>query len=317
MPRDLHELAKLRDSLSYLYIEKAVVERDNNAIVILRKGERIPVPISSLTVLMLGPGTNLTHAAMCVLADSGCLVIWCGEGAIRFYGYGMGETRSAERLLRQAQCCMDEQMHLEVVRRMFSLRFPDMLTEGKTISQMRGLEGVRVREAYKVYARQYGMRWKGRNYQQENWEEADELNQALSAANACLYGLCNAAIISLGYSPGLGFVHTGKMMSFVYDIADLYKLETSVSAAFEIVTGRRVDDLSRAIRILMRKRLKEARVLKRIATDLDYLFDVQQGEENINRIDAGELWDPEAGSLIGGVNYAEDADDSNRNGECR
>ena len=113
MPRDLHELSRLEDSLSYLYIDKAVVERDENSIVILRTNERIPVPISSLTVLMLGPGTNLSHAAMKVIADSGCLVIWCGEGALRFYGYGMGETRSAGNLLRQAQCCMDEQKHLK------------------------------------------------------------------------------------------------------------------------------------------------------------------------------------------------------------
>lgn len=125
MPRDLHELSRLSDSLSYLYIEKAVVERDLNSIVILRGNERIPVPISALTVLMLGPGTHITHAAMRIAAESGCMVIWCGEGALRFYGYGMGETRSAERLMRQAECCMDEEKHLEVVRRMFALRFPD------------------------------------------------------------------------------------------------------------------------------------------------------------------------------------------------
>lgn len=316
MPRDLHELAKLRDSLSYLYVDKAIVERDDNAIVILRKGERIPVPISSLTVLMLGPGTHLTHAAVCALADSGCMVVWYGEGALRFYGYGMGETRSAERLLRQARCCMDEALHIEVVRRMFALRFADMPMEGKTVSQLRGMEGVRVREAYKLYASRYGMRWHGRSYRQDDWDDADELNQALSAANACLYGLCNAAIVSLGYSPGLGFIHTGKMLSFVYDIADLYKLETSVPVAFEAVTGPRVDDLPRAVRVLMRRRLREARVLKRIADDLDALFDMHE-QDDANRSDAGELWDPVSGTVAGGVNRAEDADDGDRDGERR
>ena len=124
MPKDMHELSRLEDSLSYLYVDKAIIERDENSIVIIRENERIPVPISTLTVLMLGPGTSLTHAAMMIVAECGCLVIWCGEGALRFYGYGMGETRSARNILRQAQCCMDAGKHLEVVRRMFEMRFP-------------------------------------------------------------------------------------------------------------------------------------------------------------------------------------------------
>lgn len=305
MPRDLRELSRLEDSLTYLYIEKAIVERDENAIVILRGNERIPVPISSLTVLMLGPGTNLTHAAMCVIANSGCLVIWCGENAMRFYGYGMGETRSAERLLRQAEWCMDEEKHLLAVRRMFELRFPDLNLEGKTLQQIRGLEGVRVRETYKVYARKYGVNWRGRSYNQDDWDQSDELNQAISSANVCLYGLCNAAIISLGYSPGLGFVHTGKLQSFVYDIADLYKMETSVPVAFEVAFSSRAEDIPRAVRKGMRSALRERKVLKRIAANLAYIFEAQE-DGDPNRKDAGQLWDDEQGSVTGGINYSED-----------
>lgn len=305
MARDLHELARLEDSLSYLYIDKAVIERDENSIVILRDKERIPVPISSLTVLMLGPGTNITHAAMQIAADSGCMVIWCGEGALRFYGYGMGETRSAERLLHQAECCMDEEKHMQVVRRMFQLRFPDMDLMDLSLNQIRGLEGVRVRESYKLYAKKHHVEWNGRNYKFTDWDASDDLNQALSSANVCLYGLCNAAIVSLGYSPALGFVHTGKMQSFVYDIADLYKLETSVPAAFEVVGSPRCDDISRSTRIVMRRLLRERRVLKRIAGDLDYLFAVRE-EADQNREDAGELWNEGNSTVSGGMNHAGD-----------
>jgi len=305
MPRDLHELSRLDDSLSYLYVEKAIVERDENSIVILRAGERIPVPISALTVLMLGPGTNLTHAAMRVIADSGCLVIWCGEGALRFYGYGMGETRSAERLLRQAECCMDEEKHMRVVRRMFALRFPDIELGEMTLQQIRGLEGVRVRESYRLFAKRHGIVWRGRNYDRDEWDNSDDLNKALSAANACVYGLCNAAIVSLGYSPGLGFVHTGKMLSFVYDVADLYKMETAVPAAFEVASMPRCEDISRAVRTNLRKRMREKKILKRIAADLDFLFEIS-AEEDRNREDAGMLWDEEGESVTGGVNHAED-----------
>lgn len=306
MPRDLKELSRLEDSLSYLYVDKALVERDINSVVIVRNNVRTPVPISSLTVLMLGPGTNLTHAAMQVIADSGCLVVWCGENAMRFYGYGMGETRSAERLLRQAEWCMDEEKHLLAVRRMFELRFPDLNLEGKTLQQIRGLEGVRVRETYKVYAHKYGVTWRGRKYNLDEWDQSDELNQAISSANVCLYGLCNAAIISLGYSPGLGFVHTGKMQSFVYDIADLYKSETSVPVAFEVAFSGRTTDISRAVRSCMRRVLRERKVLKRIATDLAYIFGMD-GEEDPNRRDAGQLWDDGQGKVSGGVNYSEES----------
>ena len=123
LPRDLHELPKLRDSLSYIYIEKAIIERDNNAIVFIRENERIPVPISAVTVLMLGPGTSITHAAIKIICDSGCMAVWCGEGnpLLCFWN---GETRSSSNLLRQAKYCMDELKHLEVVRRLYYLRFP-------------------------------------------------------------------------------------------------------------------------------------------------------------------------------------------------
>lgn len=302
MPRDLHELSRLEDSLSYLYVDKAVVERDENSIVIMRANERIPVPISSLTVLMLGPGTNLTHAAMKVIAESGCLVIWCGEGALRFYGYGMGETRSAANLLRQAQCCMDAQKHIEVVRKMFALRFPGMDLSGKTLQQLRGMEGIRMRETYKLLAKKHGLIWKGRRYRLEEWDASDDLNKALSSANTCLYGLCNAAIVSLGYSPGLGFIHTGKMMSFVYDIADLYKVETTVPVAFDIVTQPRTEPIEREARIKLRGVLRERRVLKRIAKDIAYLFD-DIAEDDPNRADAGELWNGEGQAVAGGVNH--------------
>ncbi|MGX8705063.1 MAG: type I-E CRISPR-associated endonuclease Cas1e [bacterium] len=305
MPRDLHELSRLEDSLSYLYVERAIVERDMNSIVILRAKERIPVPVSALTVLMLGPGTNVTHEAVKVLADSGCLVIWCGEGALRFYGYGMGETRSAENLLRQARYCMDEEKHLTVVRRMFEMRFPGMDLTDKTLNQLRGMEGIRMRELYKLLAKKHGLIWKGRNYQLDDWDSSDDLNKALSAANVCLYGLCNAAIVSLGYSPGLGFIHTGKLMSFVYDVADLYKAETTIPLAFEIVTQPRANPIEREARIRLRRILREKRILKRIAGDLAALFDGGDADEP-NRMDAGELWDGDESAIQGGVNYGEE-----------
>lgn len=304
MPKDLNELPRLRDSLSYLYIEKAVIERDENAIVVLRGVERIPVPVSSLTVLLFGPGVSVTQPAVRAIAESGCLAIWCGEGAMRFYAYGMGETRSAANLMRQAEYMADPGKHMRVVRRMFALRFKGVRTDEMTIQQMRGIEGVRMREAYKLFAHKHRVKWSGRVYNRDDWDEADDLNRAFSAANVCLYGLCNAAIVSLGYSPGLGFVHTGKMMSFTYDVADLYKLETTLPAAFEAVSTPRTDPLDRHVRTVCRRIFRERQVLKRIADDLSYLFESEDSADDPNMEAPGDLWD-ENGSVDGGVNYAD------------
>lgn len=305
MPQDLNALPRLRDSLSYLYIDKAVIERDENSIVVLRKDERLPIPVASLTVLMLGPGTSITHAAMRVIGENGCMVIWCGEGAMRFYGCGMGETRSSAHLLRQVKYFSDEALRMEAVRRMYSLRFPGVKLDNMDLQQIRGLEGVRVREAYKLLSKKHRVKWSGREYSRDDWDASDDLNRALSAANACLYGLCNAAITSLGYSPGLGFVHTGKIMSFVYDIADLYKMQTTVPAAFEVVSSPRTDEIGTSVRIVLRRLLREQRVLARIPDDLEFIFG-ESVPEDVNAEQVGELWDPETGSVAGGKNYADE-----------
>lgn len=305
MPRDLHELPKLRDSLSYIYVEKAIVERDENAIVLIREGERVAVPISSVTVLLLGPGTSITHAAVRIIAQSGCLAVWCGENGLRFYASGTGETRSSERLLRQAALCMDENAHMEVVRRMYDMRFPGIQTQDMSLRQIRGLEGVRVRETYKRLSKTYGIEWHGRQFSKEKWDDTDPVNVALSMANVCLYGICHAAIVSLGYSPALGFIHTGLQTSFVYDIADLYKMETSVPAAFEAAAHPPQGDFLRGVRVLCRQKIRQARVLKRIAEDLEKLFDVPVAHSQIDaENEENYLWEDVTELVRGGQNFA-------------
>lgn len=307
MPKDLHELPKLRDSLSFLYIEHAVIEQDALSIVVLRKDGRVPVPIASMTVLMLGPGVSITHAAIKAICDNGCTVVWCGEAASRYYAVGMGETRSAENLLRQARLCMDETLHLDVVRRMYVRRFPNMPCDGLDIKQLRGLEGVRMREAYRQCAKQYGVPWKKRDYKQEAWDDADPINRALSVANAVLYSVCQAAIVSLGYATGLGFIHTGKMLSFVYDVADLYKAECTLPAAFSVV-GAGYTDLDAQVRSACRKRIKAARVLKRIPEDIAWIFAQSADDEPQDADFVGDLWESGGQTLPGGCNYAKEGE---------
>jgi CRISPR-associated protein Cas1 len=260
---------------------------------------------------MLGPGTSITHAAVRALADNGCLVLWTGEEGVRFYAQGMGETRSARNLLRQARLASDPALRLRVVRRLYELRFPDPLPAGLDLRQIRGREGVRVREAYARASRESGVPWRGRTYTRGDWAAADPVNRALSSANSALYGICHAAIVSAGYSPALGFIHTGKMLSFVYDVADLYKAELSIPVAFAAAADG-TDGLEGRVRRACRDAFHAGRLLQRIVPDVDAALAAGGDDpEPVPDFDAdaalpGGLWDPDAGEVAGGVNRAAD-----------
>jgi CRISPR-associated protein Cas1 len=308
--KDLHLLPKVRDSWSYLYVEHCKIDQEAKAIAVHDANGKTPVPCASLTLLMLGPGTSVTHAAIRALADNGCLVAWTGEEGVRMYAQGLGETRSAHHLLRQAWLCSDPRRRLEVVMRMYRMRFSDGLEPGLTLQQIRGKEGIRVREAYARASRDTGIEWSGRSYQRSSWQSADPVNRALSAANSCLYGVCHAAIVSAGYSPALGFIHTGKMLSFVYDVADLYKVDITVPLAFR-ASAEGAIDLESRVRRACRDAFRRERLLERIVPDIDRILDVDAVESSTTAdFDADEalpggLWDPDVGHVPGGVNQAD------------
>lgn len=272
--QDLHELPKLSDSLSYLYAEHCIVEKKQQAIELFDQNGATLVPAAGLTVLLLGPGTRITHAAVKTLADNGCTIVWVGEDITRYYAHGVGETRRAYHLLHQARLVSDERLRLEVCKRMYRYRFdtPE-LDDDLTLQQLRGMEGARVRTAYAQASLRYGVEWHGRRYKRGSWGSTDPINRALSSANALLNGLCHAAIVSGGYSPALGFIHTGKQRSFVYDIADLYKVEITIPLAFR-TTAQGVKNLGPRVRTACRQAFKETKLLHRILPDIKALLDI-------------------------------------------
>lgn len=271
--RDLHELPKLRDSVSYLYLQRGRIEQKHKAVEFVDQEGRTMIPAAALSALMLGPGTSITHAAVKALADNGCLVIWVGEDGTRCYAQGGGETRKAYHLLHQAKLATNPQQRMEVVRRMYQHRFRQKLAPGLTLQQVRGLEGQRVRQAYALASRRYGVEWHGRRYDRVRWNSGDPPNRALSLANALLNGLCHAAIVSGGYSPALGFIHTGKQRSFVYDVADLYKTEVTIPLAFGVVAESR-DRIYPRVRLASREAFKAHGLLQRILPDIQNLLDL-------------------------------------------
>lgn len=320
--RDLHELPKFQDGTSYLYIEHCKIEQDKMSIVLFDKEGKVQVPCAGLAVLMLGPGTSISHAAVHVLVENGVLVLWSGEEGIRLYAQGLGKTRSARNIIKQARLSSYPETRLKVVEHMYRMRFKEQLADGLSIQQLRGMEGARVRAAYTKAGKDAGIAWSGRKYNRNIWGASDAVNKALSSANACLYGICHAAIIIAGYSPALGFIHMGKQLSFVYDIADLYKAEITIPLAFALAKDGS-DGIERRARIALREMVKQQQLLARIVPDIESVLNLAQlgisipdlpedvSPEALDEDQAlpGGLWDPDEGVVRGGKNFS-DGDDS-------
>jgi CRISPR-associated protein Cas1 len=305
---NLKVLPRFSDGLSFLYLERAVLEREDRSVAAFTAQGRIGLPAAGLACLMLGPGTRITHAAIQVLADCGCVTVWVGEDGLRYYAGGFGKTRSSAALSRQAQLWANRRSHEAVVRRMFELRFGERLPDSLTLQQIRGKEGARVRDAYRVASESTGVPWSGRQYSRDDWQQSDPVNRALSAANAALYAVCLSGIVTSGYSPALGFLHVGKQLSFVYDVADLYKLQLSVPAAFEAAASGE-SGVERRARAGFRERAHQFKLLDRVVDDLKSLFQVVPHDRFASdAADPGGLWDPLAGQVPGGTSYAGDAD---------
>jgi CRISPR-associated protein Cas1 len=266
------QLTRFQDRLSYLYLEKGHIEQEHKSVAYVTEKKRVPIPAADLALLMLGPGTTITHQAICNLADCNCTVVWCGEEGVRFYSHGRGGTHFSANLLHQAELAFNLRSRREVVRRMYEKRFAERIEPGTHIQSIRGKEGYRVRSAYQKCASEYGVPWNGRNYDHSNWNCGDPLNRALSAASACLNGIVHAGIVSAGYSAAIGFIHTGKMLSFVYDIADLYKVDLIVPLVFQIV-AESDEHVERRARLACRSLFHKTRFLERLLPDIREVLD--------------------------------------------
>jgi CRISPR-associated protein Cas1 len=259
----------IKDRISVLYVSKGNLDVLDGAFVIIDKnGVRQHLPVGGVACLMLEPGTRVSHAAVTLASRVGCLLVWVGDGGVRLYASGQPGGARADRLLYQAKLALDDTARLKVVRKMYAMRFKEEPPERRSIEQLRGIEGVRVRKMYELLARQYGVTWKSRNYDYSEWESGDIPNRCLSSATACLYGICEAAILAAGYAPAVGFIHTGKPQSFVYDIADIFKFETVVPVAFRIA-ARKPSSPERDVRIACRDSFRQSRILHRIIPTIE------------------------------------------------
>ena len=294
-------LPQIRDRMTFLYLERCTLGRQDGAITVTDESGVVHIPAAAISVLLLGPGTRVTHRAMELMGDAGVGAVWVGEHGVRYYAHGRPLTTRTRLLLRQAELVSNERKHLAVVRRMYQMRFPEEDVSHLTMQQLRGREGSRVRSLYRRMSRETGVPWNGRLYRPEDFASGDLVNQALSAGHACLYGLAHAVIAALGCAPGLGFVHVGHECAFAYDIADLYKAEVTIPIAFR-TAAEAPEDLPAVVRRRVRDAMVERHILERMVQDIRALL-LPEGEQD-EQEEAVYLWDSRLGLVANGVNYA-------------
>lgn len=297
---DLQALPQVKDRMTFLYLEHCTLGRQDGAITMTDEKGVVHIPAAAISVLLLGPGTRVTHRAMELMGDTGVGAVWVGEHGVRYYAHDRPLTTRANLLIRQAELVSNTRKHLDVVRKMYQLRFPDENVAHLTMQQLRGREGSRVRNVYRAYAKETGVAWNGRAYNPDDFSSGDAVNQALSAGHACLYGLAHAVIVALGCAPGLGFIHVGHERSFVYDIADLYKSEITIPIAFQ-TAAEAPEDLPAIVRRRVRDAMVSARILERMVHDIRWLL--SPAEESMELEEAIYLWDNKIGTVSNGINY--------------
>lgn len=307
-------LPRVADSLSFLYLDMVRLVQDDTGVCAQIKVDEdrtdtVYVPTASLSCLLLGPGVSVTTRALSTLARHGTSVVCVGAGGVRAYAGILPDSLTTHWLEQQVGAWSDTERRLEVAKRMYRMRFGDELPDRVELGQLRGMEGQRMKALYRILAEQHGIGRFRRNYHPDQWHEQDPVNLALSAANTCLYGIVHAALLALGCSPALGFVHAGTQHAFVYDIADLYKAKVTLPVAFSL---HRATNPEAQARRKFREELRLFRLLPTIVRDVQTLLtpaavgggaEDEEADER-QEVEMVHLWDPKAGVLPAGVNYA-------------
>jgi CRISPR-associated protein Cas1 len=227
-------LPQVKDRYPFLYLERGRLEVDDSSVKwIDATGQVLPLPVATLNCLMLGPGTSVTHEAVKTTVAANCSLSWVGEDCLLFYAAGHLPTADSRNLKQQIALASSPADSLEIARAMYATRFPDADLQGKTLKEMMGMEGYRVKQLYQAKAKDYQVGWAGRHFTPGNFQLSDVTNQILTATNAALYGILCAVVHSMGYSPHIGFIHSGSPLPFIYDLADLYKEHLCIDLAFQ------------------------------------------------------------------------------------
>ena len=262
-------LPQVKDKYPFIYLERGRLEIDDSSIKwIDATNNVVPLPVATLNALLLGPGTTITHDAVRTAAAANCAVCWVGEDSLLFYAAGFFPTADTRNLKHQIELSADPKRSVEVARRMYARRFPDTDLKDKTLQEMMGMEGNRVRALYQAKAEQYQVGWKGRSFTPGKFEMSDVTNQIITSTNAALYGILCSGVHSMGYSPQVGFIHSGSPLPFVYDLADLYKADLCIDLAFWLTRELAGRYDKHKVAAAFRRRVIEMDLLARLGDDI-------------------------------------------------
>jgi CRISP-associated protein Cas1 len=303
-------LPRIADSLSFLYLDVVRIHQDDTGVRAevtseKRGTETVYIPTAALSCVLLGPGTSITARALATFARHGTTTVVTGSGGVRTYAAALPDSLTTVWLERQTRAWTDNTQRLAVATAMYEKRFgTGTVPPGTSLAQLRGLEGQRVKAHYRILAQQHRIGRFRRAYDPASWDTQDPVNLALSSANTCLYGIVHTAILALGCSPALGYVHNGNQQAFVYDIADLYKADLTIPLAFSLHNSPNPEAEARRS---FRNGLRLFKLLPKIVTDIQELLDPESSRETPDPEEQlVDLWDPVTGSVPGGINHAID-----------
>ena len=283
-------LVKVKDKISFVYIEKAKITVKDFSVVLIREDSIVDIPIATVNTLILGIGTSITQNAVIEISKFGCTIIWSGSNLNYFYTFGQPQTFSSKNLLVQCKLHESKVASIEVIRNMYSIRYPNEHLKSKSKDDLLGLEGMKMQQCYKELANKYEVVWVERIYHVEDFYSQDYINKCITTANQLLYAVITAVVISLGFSTALSFIHNGKMLSFVYDLADLYKESLVLPLTFEYCSKTTdTDDSLRELKKLLNCQFLTVRFLQSVVSDIKFIFTNNINLSNIELQDFCEV----------------------------
>lgn len=235
------------------------------------------IPHQTISFILLGPGSTLSHDAARILARHGTGLAMIGEGGVRLYASMPPQPDQATRARAQARLWADPARRLAVARRMYAWRLGEILPDDE-ITVLRGIEGARMKTLYKRLAEQFGIPWHGRLYDRSQPDAADSPNQAINHAATAVLGLAQLAVTVSGAIPQLGFIHEDSGFAFPLDVADLYRDSVTVPIAFAAVKQRqngeyKDEPLERTVRRMAGKRFRQEKLVSQMIDRIKEMFD--------------------------------------------
>ncbi|CAG9932371.1 type I-E CRISPR-associated endonuclease Cas1e [Candidatus Nitrotoga arctica] len=238
----------------------------------------LQVPHQAVSMILLGPGSSVTHDALRLLARHGTLMAAVGVDGVRTYTAPPLMPDRSDVARRQAELWGSPRRRISVARHMYAMRLGEVLPH-RDLDTLRGIEGARVKTIYRLMADKYGIEWNGRHYDRSNPNATDTPNQAINHAATAVQAAAAIAVQSLAAIPQLGFIHEDSGQAFVLDIADLYRDTVTLQIAFSVAKNVAAGDDTTIDRLVRREASTVFRKQSVISSMIDKIKLVLRTEE--------------------------------------